>query len=119
MNRSSAEGRTMTTLVRALQCLLALAFIASLYHVFVSAAFWIALYKAQNTKGLEFIDYIGAFSGPVLQLLRNVQYLALGTILELMLRIQQMMSMPRPAKKGEAEFRTEFRSEFTSERWEE
>jgi hypothetical protein len=116
MNRSSAEGKTMKTLVRALQCLLALAFLASLYHVFASAAFWIALYKAQDTRDLEFIDYIGAFSGPVVQLLRNVQYLAFGTILELMLRIQQMMSLRRPTTVEETEFRTEFRSEFTSER---
>ena len=86
----------MKSLVRVLQCFLAIAFVASLYHTLVSAAFWIALLKAQASLEQEFVDYAAAFAGPILQLLRNVEYLAIATLLELMLRIQELMLIRRP-----------------------
>ena len=86
----------MKSLVRVLQCFLVIAFVASLYHTLVSAAFWIALLKAQASLEQEFIDYAAAFAGPILQLLRNVEYLAIATLLELMLRIQELMLIRRP-----------------------
>ncbi|MFZ1992324.1 MAG: hypothetical protein WAW96_21425 [Alphaproteobacteria bacterium] len=97
MNKPRPEG-SLKSLVRVLQCFLAVAFIASLYHTAVSAAFWIALLKAQASIEQEFIDYVAAFAGPVLQLLRNVEYIAIATILELMLRIQQLMLIRRPMR---------------------
>lgn len=91
----SRPGGSLKSLVRVLQCFLAIAFVASLYHTMVSAAFWIALLKAQASVEQEFIDYASAFAGPILQLLRNVEYLAIATLLELMLRIQELMLIRR------------------------
>lgn len=86
----------MKTLVRIIQWFLVLGFITGVYHTCASASFWIALLQAQNSEIGGFIDYLGAFSAPVLDLLRHVEYLAFATILELMLRIQQMMVMRLP-----------------------
>jgi len=95
MSKLRPEG-SLKSLVRVLQCFLAIAFVVSLYHTVASAAFWIALLKAQSSVDQEFIDYAAAFAGPMLELLRNVEYIAIATILELMLRIQQLMLIRRP-----------------------
>ena len=95
MTQPRPEG-SMKSLVRVLQCFLAIAFLASIYHTLVSAAFWIALLKAQASVEQEFVDYAVAFTGPILQLLRSAEYLAIATLLELMLRIQQLMAIRRP-----------------------
>ncbi|HXZ68715.1 MAG TPA: hypothetical protein VEH07_09015 [Alphaproteobacteria bacterium] len=97
MTKPRPEG-SLKSLVRVLQCFLAIAFVVSLYHTLVSAAFWIALLKAQASPEQELIDYVAAFAGPVLQLLHNVEYIAVATILELMLRIQELMLIRRPMR---------------------
>lgn len=90
----------MKPLVRTIQWFLVLGFIASVYHTCASASFWIALLQGQATGG-GFFDYIRALSGPVLDLLRHVEFLALATIVELMLRIQQMMVLRPPRGRGQ------------------
>lgn len=92
------ETRRLKTLVRVSQCFLALGFITAIYHTCASASFWIALLQAQSNDDTGLIDYIAALTGPVLDLLRNVDFLAVATILELMLRIRQMMQLRLPLR---------------------
>jgi len=54
--------------------------------------------QAQSNDDTGLIDYIAALTGPVLDLLRNVDFLAVATILELMLRIRQMMQLRLPLR---------------------
>lgn len=101
MTRLTAEAGPMKPLVRTIQWFLVLGFIASVYHTCASASFWIALLQAQASDGEDFADYIRALSGPVLDLLRHVEFLAVATIVELMLRIQQLMVMRPPRLRGQ------------------
>jgi len=97
MDQPRPANGSMKRLVRMLQGFLALAFIASIYHTLISAACWIAFLKIQASYDQEFIDYAGALAEPILQLLRNVEYVAIALVLELMQRIQQLMLVRRPS----------------------
>lgn len=90
----------MKSLVRMIQWFLVLGFITSVYHTCASASFWIALFRVQTSEFADFISYVNAFAGPVLDLLRHVEFLAVATILELMLRISQMMRLRPPRATG-------------------